>query len=123
MFRHKYYDSTGKRKEKKKSGFKSEKAALKSLLEVKAATMSGQYKQVKHEQMTVGQWLDVWYKANEMKWKISTRIQREHVLRLHIKPVLGHYKLQRLDRLSHLLTRIFKRFRRQIHPKYDAFMA
>lgn len=98
VYRHKYYDNTGKRKEKKKSGFKTEKAAIKSLLEVKAATINGRFKQVKHEHLTVGQWLDVWYKSNEMKWKISTRIQREHVIRLHLKPVLGRYKLQELDR-------------------------
>ena len=51
MYRHKYYDNTGKRKEKKKSGFKSEKAALKSLLEVKAATIRGESKQVEHNQL------------------------------------------------------------------------
>uniref|UniRef100_UPI00406CAD5C Arm DNA-binding domain-containing protein n=1 Tax=Metasolibacillus sp. FSL K6-0083 TaxID=2921416 RepID=UPI00406CAD5C len=39
MYRHKFYDATGKRKEKKKSSFKTEKAALKALLKVKAATL------------------------------------------------------------------------------------
>jgi len=46
MFRHKYYDSTGKRWEKKKSGFKIEKAALKALMEVKAATLRGETKHI-----------------------------------------------------------------------------
>ena len=42
MYRHKYYDGlTGKRKEKKKSGFKTEKAAIQALLEVKAQTLRG----------------------------------------------------------------------------------
>lgn len=55
MFRHKYYDKTGKRREKKKSSFKTEKAALKELLEVKAVTLRGESKQVEHDQMTVGE--------------------------------------------------------------------
>lgn len=46
MFRHKYYDSTGKRWEKKKSRFKIEKAALKALMEVKAATLRGETKHI-----------------------------------------------------------------------------
>jgi len=46
MFRHKYYDSTGKRWKKKKSGFKIEKAALKALMEVNAATLRGETKHI-----------------------------------------------------------------------------
>lgn len=98
MFRHKYYDSFGKRKEKKKSGFKTEKAALKALLEVKAATLRGNTKLIENDNLTVGEWLDMWYESNQMNWKDTTRIQREYIIRLHLKPFLGHYKLQKLDR-------------------------
>lgn len=101
MYRHKYYDSTGKRKEKKRSGFKTEKAAIKSLLEVKAATLSGNTHQLDHDKMTVGQWLDKWYNAYNRKWKVGTRSQREGIIRLHLKPLLGHYKLQKLDKSTY----------------------
>ena len=46
MFRHKYYDSTRKHWKKKKSGFKIEKAALKALMEVNAATLRGETKHI-----------------------------------------------------------------------------
>ncbi|MCT1539496.1 MULTISPECIES: site-specific integrase [Lysinibacillus] len=105
MFRHKYYDATGKRKEKKKSGFKTEKAALKALLEVKASTLRGEKKFVENDQLTVSEWLDTWYEMNHKKWKIGTRVQREIIVRVHLKPLLGHYKLQKLDKQTY--QRIF----------------
>ncbi|WP_456242904.1 site-specific integrase [Sporosarcina cascadiensis] len=101
MYRHKYYDGLGKRKEKKKSGFKTEKAAMTALLEVKAATLRGEHKQVEQDQMTVGQWLDIWYQAHKNDWKITSRRQREMAIRLQMKPLLGHYKLQKLDRTTY----------------------
>lgn len=101
MFRHKYYDAIGKRKEKKKSGFTTEKAALKALLEVKAATLRGEVKRVEHDQLTVGQWLDIWFNSHKDNWKITSRKQREMAIRLQFKPLLGHYKLQTLDRTTY----------------------
>lgn len=101
MYRHKYYDKSGKRKEKKKSGFKTEKAALKGLLEVKAATLGGDVKRVEHDQMTVGQWLDIWYETHQNDWKVTSRDQREMAIRLQMKPLLGKYKLQQLDRSTY----------------------
>lgn len=101
MFRHKYYDVIGKRKEKKKSGFKTEKDALKALLEVKSATLRGESRQVEQDQMTVGQWLDIWYDAHKNDWKVTSRKQREMAIRLQMKPLLGHYKLQTLDRTTY----------------------
>lgn len=101
MFRHKYYDVLGKRKEKKKSSFKTEKDALKALLEVKAATLRGESRQVEQDQLTVGQWLDIWYNAHKNDWKVTSRKQREMAIRLQMKPLLGHYKLQKLDRTTY----------------------
>lgn len=101
MFRHKYYDSSGKRKEKKKSGFKTEKTALKALLEVKAATLRGESKRIDHDNLTVGEWLDIWYEMNKSKWKVTSCKQREMVIRVHMKPLLGRYKLQKLDRITY----------------------
>ena len=101
MFRHKYYDVAGKRREKKKSGFKTEKQRLKALLEVKAATPRGETKHIENDNLTVGQWLDIWYETNHKKWKINTRLQREATIRLHLTPILGHYKLQKLDKITY----------------------
>lgn len=101
MFRHKYYDASGKRKEKKKSGFKTEKAALKALLEVKAQTLRGDTKHIEYDNLTIAQWLDIWYETNKQRWKPATVEQREIFIRLHLKPLLGHYKLSKLDRITY----------------------
>ena len=99
LFRHKFYDQlTGKRKEKKKSGFKTEKAAIQALLEVKAATLRGETKSMDNDNITISQWLDTWYEMNKKKWKVSTRNQREIIIKNNMKPLLGHYKLKKLDR-------------------------
>lgn len=102
MFRHKYYDTFGKRKEKKKSGFKTEKAALKALIEVKATLLRGESKQVEHDQLTVAQWLDLWYEANKGSWKKTSQIQRENAIKYQMKPLLGHYKLQNLNKVTYI---------------------
>lgn len=101
LYRHKYYDGTGKRKEKKKSGFKTEKAAIKALLEVKAQTLRGETKSIENDNMTIAQWFDTWYEMNANKWKVTTRKQREIAIRLNIKPLLGQYKLSKLDRTTY----------------------
>ena len=114
MYRHKFIDSNGIRKEKKKSGFTSEKVALMELLEVKSSTLRGESKQVEKDNMTVGQWLDIWFETNEAKWKLSTRIQREAIIRLHLKPFLGRYKLQKLDRVIYQ-----RQFLNAVEGKYN----
>lgn len=99
MFRHKYYEElTGIRKEKKKSGFKTEKAALKALLEVKAQTLRGETKSLENDNLTVGEWLDIWFETNYKKWKPSTVALRELTIRLHLKPLIGEIKLKKLDK-------------------------
>lgn len=102
MYRHKYYDVLGKRKEKKKSGFKTEKEALRSLLEVKASLLSGQQKRVEHNQMTVSQWLDIWYETYNNSWEVTSRLQRKNAIEHQMKPLLGRYKLSELDRTTYV---------------------
>lgn len=102
MYRHKYYDGiNGKRKEKKKSGFETEKAAIKALLEVKAQTLRGETKSIENDNLTVAQWLDIWYETNHKKWKPATATQRESFIRLQLKPLIGHVKLNKLDKLTY----------------------
>ena len=101
MFRHKYYDSLGKRKEKKKRGFLSEKEAYQALIEVKTNTLQGAIKQVEYSNYTIAEWFDLWYETHKFDWKPTTRQQREMAIRLQIKPLLGHYKLQKLDKTTY----------------------
>lgn len=100
-FRHKYYNALGERKEKKGSGYATEKAAIKALLQVKAELLSGGSKKVEYENMTVGQWLDIWYESNKKKWKDGTAIQREWIIRTQLKPYLSRFKLQKLDKMTY----------------------
>ncbi|NEU29962.1 site-specific integrase [bacterium LRH843] len=102
MYRHKYYDVLGKRKEKKKSSFKTEKEALKALLKVKASILSGQSKQVEKDQMTVSQWLDIWFETYSGGWEVTSKLQRKNAIRHQMKPLLGKFKLSELDRTTYV---------------------
>jgi len=97
MYRYKYYDSLDVRREKKKSSFKTEKDALKELLEVKSAILSGQSRHIEHSQMTVSQWLDIWYETKKRSWEISTkRIHSSSIS--HLKRLIGKRKMNTLSR-------------------------
>lgn len=100
LYRHKYYDSLGKRKEKKKSGFNTEKEALKELLEVKAALLSGQARHIEYSQMTVSQWLDIWYETKKRTWEISTKKINKNSIN-HLKKLIGNYKISSLSRSTY----------------------
>lgn len=102
MYRHKYYDIFGKRKEKKKSAFKSEKEALRSLLEVKAALLDGQSLKVEKSELTISQWLDIWYETYSNGWEITSKTQRKNAIKDQMKPLLGKYKLNQLDRTTYI---------------------
>lgn len=101
LYRHSYKDYAGKWKEKKKQGFTSEKEAYRALLEVKAKSASGNTRELDHSNLTVSQWFDTWFETHKNDWKISSRKQREMIIRLHIKPLLGHYKLRDLDKTTY----------------------
>lgn len=100
MYRHKYYDQYGIRKEKKRR-FDTEKEALQDLLKFKVDTIRGATKPIEFSNYTVSQWFDTWYNAYNQTWKITTRIQRESAIRLHIKPLIGSYKLSELQRTTY----------------------
>ncbi|HLR59650.1 MAG TPA: tyrosine-type recombinase/integrase [Pseudogracilibacillus sp.] len=101
MYRHKYVDVLGKRKEKKKSGFKTEKEALRGLLEVKATLLDGNHNFVDNNQLTVSQWLEIWFETYGKEWKPTTIRQRKSIIDKHIKPLLGTYKLSTLNRATY----------------------
>lgn len=101
LYRHKYYDVLGKRKEKKKSGFITDKDALKALLEVKSAILNGQFKQVEESKMTVSNWLDIWYETYNNGWGVKTKERREDIIKHQIKPLLGKCLLTDLDKSTY----------------------
>lgn len=102
MYRHKYEDALGNRKEKKKSSFKSEDAALKALLKVKSDLLNGNHQQVEKDRMTVAQWMDIWYETYHVNWKEPTQILHEDIKDRVIKPLLGKCVLSELDKSTYI---------------------
>ncbi|MEH7108231.1 tyrosine-type recombinase/integrase [Bacillus sp. JJ1764] len=100
-YRYRYYDSLGKRREKSCQNFNNEKDAYRALLEVKANVINGDVKQVEKANLTVSEWLDIWYETHKNDWKITSKQQRESAIRLQIKPLLGKYKLAELDKTTY----------------------
>lgn len=101
-YRYKYYDSDGNRREKKESSFVSKKDAEKALLQVKSDVLNGNLKKVKNSQLTVAQWLDIWYEMYSQGWEITTRNERKRAIKKHMKPLLGKYILIELDRSTYM---------------------
>ncbi|MFU0790711.1 MAG: Recombinase XerC [Virgibacillus proomii] len=100
-YRHRYYDSLGKRREKYKQGFKSENEAYRELLDVKANILNGNVRQVEKSNLTVSEWLDIWYDTHKNEWKSSTRGHRKLVIDKHFKPSIGKFKLTELDKSTY----------------------
>lgn len=98
IFRHRYYDTLGKRRERSRQGFTSENKAYRELLRVRAETLSGNSSMIENENLTVSQWLDIWYETYSPDWKKTTRIQRKNSIKYQMKPLLGHYRLRDLNR-------------------------
>lgn len=100
-YRHRYYDSLGKRREKSKQGFKSENEAYRALLEVKTNILNGAVKQVEYSSLTVSEWLDIWFETHKNDWKETSRQQRENAIKHQMKPLIGKYKLAELDKTTY----------------------
>ncbi|WP_303447238.1 tyrosine-type recombinase/integrase [Oceanobacillus profundus] len=101
-FRHRYYDSLGKRREKSKQGFKTENEAYRALLSIRTTILNGDTKQVENSNLTVSEWLDIWYETHQNDWEISTLAHRKRTINLHMKPLLGKYKLATLDKATYI---------------------
>ncbi len=67
----------------------------KKLLEVRQQIATGQF--VEPDRMTTGQWLDTWFTEYvKPSKKASTATGYEDTIRLHIKPYVGGYRLQKM---------------------------
>ncbi|MGE7112097.1 tyrosine-type recombinase/integrase [Lysinibacillus sp. NPDC047702] len=100
-FRYRYYDTSGARKEKSRSGFETEKAAELALTQLKADILSGNLAKVENQGLTIEEWLNMWYLANHPKWKVSTQHLYKYYIEHHILPSLRHLKLNNLTKTSY----------------------
>ena len=101
-YRHRYYDSFGRRKEKSSRGFTSENAAYRELLRVKSEVAAGNLVKIENEKLTIQQWAEKWLEANESVWEITTFEQRKKIVSQQITPRLGNKKLSTLDKETYL---------------------
>ncbi|PAV29264.1 recombinase XerC [Virgibacillus profundi] len=116
LFRHKYYDSLGKRKEKYKQGFEKENEAYRALLEVKTNILNGNVKQVSNANLTISEWLDIWYEIHKGDWKVSSQMQRKGAIKYQMKPLLGKYKLSDLDKTTYKRVYINELLKKKYKP-------
>lgn len=101
MYRHRYYDALGNRREKSKQSFTSESEAYRKLLAVRSSILNGDIKQVENDKITISDWLDIWYDTKKSNWAISTQKDRKRYLNDIIKPLIGRYKLSKLDGMTY----------------------
>src|SRR5690625_3607824 len=102
MYRYRYYDLLGKRKERKKSGFKSMKEAQRELIKLKASLLEKNLLQTDKYDLNVSQWIDVWYKTYSNNWAISTQEARKNTIEKHIKRLIGNIKLKDITKTIYI---------------------
>lgn len=102
MYRYRYYDLLGKRKERKKSGFKSMKEAQRELIKLKASLLENNQLQTDKYDLNVSQWIDVWYKTYSNNWAISTQEARKNTIEKHIKRLIGNIKLKDITKTIYI---------------------
>src|SRR5699024_2867184 len=91
MYRYRYYDNSGKRREVKRSGLESEKKALRSLIELQADLLDGNMQRIQSADITVSEWVNSWYDSKERNWKPTTKSVNKNAIS-HISRLIGHKK-------------------------------
>src|SRR5690625_902308 len=102
MYRHLYYDLLGKRRERKRSGFKSLKEAQRELLKLKASLLENNQLQADKHDMNVSQWIDIWYETYSSDWAVSTREARKNTIEKHVKRLIGDIKLKDITKTIYI---------------------
>jgi integrase len=100
-YRHRYYDALGKRTEKTGQGLSSENVAIRKLLEVKSALINGNVKKVDNSNLTISEWLDIWFETYQGDWEVTSKLQRKNAIKYQMKPLLGKEKLMTLDKSTY----------------------
>ncbi|MGK0575558.1 tyrosine-type recombinase/integrase [Macrococcus capreoli] len=100
MYKVRYYDELGRRKEKSESGFSDEKTAYRKSLEMLINIDGKEISKINPTKLTVGQWYDQWIDINS-QWSENTKVSRISAGRDYIKPLIGHLKLKDLDLIKY----------------------
>jgi len=100
----------GKGRQKRKAFYgKTRSEVQKKMIAAQSEINSGVY--VEASKMTLGQWLDIWladYKRNSVK--VTTYLRYRINAQKHIKPAIGHVKLQslRVDTIQNFINELVK---------------
>src|SRR3954453_4121789 len=92
------YNSDGKRKQKKKRGFKTKKEAQQALAEAINAINKGTY--IEPSNILYKDYLDQWFSTKQNSVGIQTVKVYKHYLKSRIIPALGSYTLSKLSTLQ-----------------------
>lgn len=86
---------TGKRRQKKRRGFKTKQMAEEALIKIQAEMLNEEFIDV--SQMTYAKYLDEWFEERHISLQKSTYEIHSIFCNNVIKPRLGHFKLQKLE--------------------------
>jgi site-specific recombinase XerD len=75
---------------------KKESEALRKLNKLRADLLNGKLPDKVGKTLTVGEWLDEWLKIKKREVRPKTYISCELSVRLYLKPLIGHHKLDKL---------------------------
>ncbi len=110
----------GKRQPISKSGYRTKADAIAAGTKAKAE-YDNAGRVFRPSEISVADYMDYWYKNYVCKHlKYNTQLSYERVIRLHIKPALGKYRLAPLEDLPHIPTEPLKAvpapYGPQVHP-------
>ncbi|MEK4628070.1 tyrosine-type recombinase/integrase [Solibacillus sp. FSL R7-0682] len=98
-YRYKYFDKFQKRREKTQQGFSTEQEAERALISIKADILDGNESYVESANYTLVDWLQIWVNANKKKWRTGTYELYERHMRIHIIPLIGKVKLNKITNM------------------------
>lgn len=86
-------DLVGGRKVTVAAGYRTKTAANSARVQLEADALRGEALVPRGGDMTVGEWVDVWWPSYAVRLKPSARISSEGIIRRYIRPMLGHIPL------------------------------
>lgn len=114
-YRYRYKNQLGKHVEKSKQGFSDENSAYQALLAVKASVAAKDFTEVAFSNITIARWIDLYIESKRNEWKPNTYTNRMLYADKHIKPLIGHFKITELNKVTYI-----KQF---INPMLEQFKA
>jgi integrase len=92
------FNSNGKRRQIKRTGFKTQKEAKEQYLHIQNELADDKF--IDPSSVTFESFLEKWKKRKRNQIEESTYIRYERLCRLHILPAIGKMKLQKIDTLT-----------------------